>query len=504
MALMLSGCFGAGDTDTDSDDAGGTLAGWVDAPLPELAAPLPITELVDFSGVARLNMGSNCTGTLIDTGVATAPAYILTNGHCTGDVGRSGQGTTIAEEWFGEAEFFRAEGNFDATASADGEVLEYSTMYGRDLAIVRLDTTLGALQALGARAMPIADEQPKPGADVINVAVPMQNLDEDEQVLRRGNCTLAEQHTLIEFGWLWFDAWANDCPGVVQGSSGSPLFGLDAEGAPEAIVAMINTTSWGASAQNGGWCFINRPCQVSADGVNMVEQTSYAVSVAGVNRCFDASGVFTLGGECPLVVTDVWANRGGGSFRGGGEGNAMEQLPDVSLHGRVEGEVRTVLVPLGNGQACTEASTYAGSASQVLPFVEEPWADGLVVDVDLPATEGHYALCAVSGADYAGAVTVLFEVDRTPPLFRAGAEVEALGEGVFQVRPHLAPPEITTVRFTHGLQGKVDCTDTASFQEFFIVPLTLFPEELPATYCVYGMDAAGNTTPVETVQIPRK
>lgn len=70
------------------------------------------------------------------------------------------------------------------------------------------------------------------------------------------------------------------------------------------------------------------------------------------------------------------------------------------------------------------------------------------------------------------------------------------------VRPHIDPPELSTVRFTWGPQGQVDCEDTAAFQEFFMVPLTLMAEDLPATYCIYGLDAAGNRTPVEKIEIP--
>ena len=97
---------------------------------------------------------------------------------------------------------------------------------------------------------------------------------------------------------------------------------------------------------------------------------------------------------------------------------------------------------------------------------------------------------------------MLFEVDRTPPLVEAGASIEDIGGGGVVVRPHLDPPEISNVRFAWGSPGSVDCDDTASFQDFFIVPLTLTADQLPVTYCIYGMDAAGNPTPVTRIDIP--
>jgi len=119
-----------------------------------------------------------------------------------------------------------------------------------------------------------------------------------------------------------------------------------------------------------------------------------------------------------------------------------------------------------------------------------------------PAAEGWYAVCAVFGDDYRGAASVLFEVDTTPPIFDADATVEELGEGSVQVRPHLNPPEISTVRFAWGPSESLDCAATAEFQDFFIVPLTLGPEDRPFRYCIYGLDSAGNRTDVTVIDVP--
>ncbi|NTW39188.1 MAG: hypothetical protein HGA44_04750 [Cellulomonadaceae bacterium] len=236
----------------------------------------------------------------------------------------------------------------------------------------------------------------------------------------------------------------------------------------------------------------------------LVEDVSYAQSAAGIGTCFDArTGVFALGDGCPLPVSSVWTERGGGVFRGGDLRDATGQLPDVSLVGSRAGRARTALIPLGDGSGCTRRATYAGAPEVALPLAGEDWElFGTVVPVDLPQDEGWFTLCAVAGDDYGGAASVLFEVDRTPPLVEAGASVEDVGDGVVVVRPHLDPPEISTVRFTWGPPDAVDCADTESFRDFFIAPLTLEPGDLPAVYCLYGMDAAGNPTDVVTLEIP--
>lgn len=501
-ALLLSGC-------TPEPDPTPTMPLETETPpaASHVTDPLPLADLAAFSGVVMLNAGSNCTGTLIDTGVPAGPAYVLTNGHCVGDVGRPAQQTILNEPWWGTATFLRAEGNLESTYEVEVTELAYSTMRHTDTAVVRLDSTLGDLQALGFHALTITASEPASGAAVVNVGVPVRDLDEDQWVMRRGECTLGSQHTLIEFFWLWFDVWSNDCPGIVAGSSGSPLMSVDASGAPIQIVGVINTTS--ADAGPFGPCFINHPCQVTVAGADMVPDVSYAQSAAGIGLCFDGqTGVFGVGEACPLPVSNVWALDGGGAFRGGGLPDATGGLPEVLVSGAPSAEpsqVRTALVPLGDGTSCVEAETYTGAVPVGLTIsLDDPWgAAAPRLTADLPEVEGRYMLCIVRDEAYAAAASVLFEVDRTPPTIAANASYEDIGGGTVIVRPYLMPPEIANVRFTWGTPGSADCTDTASFQEFFIVPLTLQGNDLPATYCIYGMDSAGNTTPVTTIDVPR-
>ena len=473
--------------------------------LPDPADPLPLDQLASFSGVAVMNAGSNCTGTLIDTGAPDGPAYILTNGHCVGDVGRSPQQTTHEEDWYGTATFLAAAGNQDARLEVEVTALAYSTMRHTDTAVLRLKPTLGELTALGIRPIPVTGVEPAPGTPVVNIGAPVQELSENEWVLRRGECTLGARHTLIEFRWLWFGVWSNDCPGIVQGSSGSPLLTLGPDGEPTAVVAMINTTTAGSDPAMGGACWLNRPCEVGADGARMVPDTSYAQSVAGLGACFTTAGEFSREEPgCPLPDSDVWAESGGGSFRGGGEGDAFDQPSQVSLVGREPASVRTALVPLRDATACQAPETYAGAVALDIPAAGEAWEQvGRVVPVELPASEGRFLFCAVNGENYAGAASVLFQVDRTPPVLPAGAEVVD-SDGSVIVVPHLNPPEIATVRFAWGAPEAIDCGDPSGFQDFFIIPLTLTADDLPARYCIYALDDAGNAGPVTTIELPAR
>ncbi len=128
----------------------------------------------------------------------------------------------------------------------------------------------------------------------------------------------------------------------------------------------------------------------------------------------------------------------------------------------------------------------------------------MTVAVVLPKVEGRHLLCAVNDGDLAGAASVLFDVDITPPRFPASADVEDIGDGAVVVRPHLVPPELSTVRLTWGAPATLRCAHDAEVQDFFIVPLTLMAADLPARYCIYGLDDAGNRTDVTTIEIPKR
>ena len=238
----------------------------------------------------------------------------------------------------------------------------------------------------------------------------------------------------------------------------------------------------------------------------MVERTTYAQSVAGIGRCFDNAGRFTLGDECPLPTSSIWAESGGGSFRGGDLPNSLGATPSVSVVGRHAGTARTALVPFGDGRACQREETYSGAATVALRKAAKPGeALGIPVDVDLPETEGHYLLCAVRGHDYEGAAAVLFEVDRTPPLIAATAEVEDIGEGNLRVTPQLNPPEISAVRSMWGPPDTVNCADPTGFYpaDPSPKPLAISAANLPVRYCIYGQDAAGNATGIAVINLPQ-
>ena len=267
------------------------IAGTV-APPP--ASPISSADGAAYTGIAAISIGGRCTGSLIETGVDDAPAYLLTNGHCAAGRNVGANDVVLDDLATGEAVFAPFADDPDGLATLTIDGVPYSTMKGADVSIAQLDVTLGEARAAGLVPLAIAPTPPSVGDSVINVGVPVQGLDATEWVLRRGECRLGEQVDLIEFVWHFDDSSSDDCPGIHGGSSGSPL--LDADGR---IVAMINTSTVGAHP-DGGDCYLGKPCELTQTDLSVVADRSYTVPVAGIEQCF-VDGVFSLAAPgCPL------------------------------------------------------------------------------------------------------------------------------------------------------------------------------------------------------------
>src|SRR4029078_12320428 len=84
----------------------------------------------------------------------------------------------------------------------------------------------------------------RPATDLRAVGIPVNGIPNAERVLRATGCAAAGTHRLLEWLWVWDAAQANDCPGIVGGSSGSPVFRA---GSPLVVAGIINTTTIGAA-----------------------------------------------------------------------------------------------------------------------------------------------------------------------------------------------------------------------------------------------------------------
>lgn len=471
------------------------LAGCASTPVPEptateppleLGTPVTSAELAEYGGVAMIDLASRCTATLIETGADEASAYLLTNGHCVGLDGQPANRTVVDDEAFGEAVFFQTDDTAESDRlRVDAERVEYATMRGTDVAIVRLAATLGELRDAGAVPVPIADEPPQAATAVVNIAAPSQGLDEDEWMLRRGACTLGSTSDVIEYNWLWLDAQRNDCPGVIGGSSGSPLF-ADGE-----VVSIINTTNTGVAVERGDTCYLGKPCEVDGADAVFVAETSYGVRVAGLGRCF-VDGVFTLAAPCPLEVTTLWDVAGGGIF--GAEGiDGGGWTPELALRSERAVEVAVITdIALGEASRCTDPAAYADAVRVSLEAdAEEP----VVVPVTLPPENGFVLACAAVPGEEALAARFVFAIDTIAPTVGPAFAVQDLGDSIM-VDPLFDIPDIADIEVLWGAESSTDCADRAAYDPYRRQSIFIDTSELPVRLCAVGFDMAGNESPV--------
>lgn len=455
-----------------------------------------------YRSIGRLSGASDCTVTVVDGGVATPgadqPAYAVTNGHCI-DLLQPNQVDVDAKppwpvqvtlDWFA-----------DTAASSRHPIsvpsIAWGTMKGTDLAVIRLDTTLGALASAGYQPFRLASALPASPTRVVNVGAPSMGVGSDTPYLRAGACTVDSTPRLIrEHEWTWTGALRADCPDIYGGSSGSPVI----DRATGQILALVNTTTAGSTP--GGDCLIHRPCEVAGGTWSVQEKTAYVMPVAGLAACFDGSGTFALGGACGLDAgtgpelsgTPMMANPAAPAFAG----RAAVTTWQTKVSGDGVASYRTLTGRMG-AVDCADETKYGPSVAL---------AASPVISTPLPAEPGLHELCVLGYASdgtrlgnpaHASLAAVI--IDTTPP---PQAQVDFIPDetGGWVVQPHFGAPDWAEVWFAAGKPAAVDCSDQSSYRILFTVAPRFEPADLPARMCVQALDMAGNKAPLLVVDVP--
>jgi hypothetical protein len=286
--LALYGAYSRQDSDASAQDSPESAAGLIQQAS---AAGTSLTAVGRTIGLAEA-----CTAWLLDVGAQPdQQAYAVTTARC---VGQSDTATVLADEGIDDA---RVEFNAFATLTtatqpdlvqAPVEAVEWASVRGSDLAVLRLATSYGELVERGVQPID-AVAALEEGSQILVAGVPVQGIEPNEQYLRGSRCQVAQTSDVLEGGLLRHDSQAAECEGIRGGSWGSPVFNPAGD-----AVAMVNTTTNGSDVSAA--CAIGVPCRVAADGaVSVDEGASYLVPVADLASCFP-EGTFTLGGQCPL------------------------------------------------------------------------------------------------------------------------------------------------------------------------------------------------------------
>lgn len=474
--------------DAGPSDAGAPDAGPADAGSPDGGPPgAEILHNADgaydrYNGIGRAIVPSSCTATLLDVGGADdAPAYALTAGHCTlwWESDRSYEERALDAP--GEVIFRFFTDTVGAQRSVPVTTVAFSSMRGTDLAILRLDTTVGALRADGIEGLRLASVLPD--TPITNVGAPLPTGTDSEEHLRRGRCALGGKSTLVEWEWLWPGARAHDCPDIRTGSSGSPL--LDET---DAILAIVNTTG---EEPPHAICHLGRPCEIEETGPATYDARSYAIPVAGLSGCFP-SGVLDLGAVgCTLA-----------------SGPVISSVRESARYERPSPTNTTIRVTLTEADGLTHYRAKAGPIETTSCADEESYglaraiSTAPLLEVALPSADGLTVVCIRGGTSETEiqpathAVAWIVASDSTPPalplpVWHDAPETDAV---VFHVE--VQNPTYASFDQKSGPVATTDCDDPSgySFVNVRFGQFTVPRAGAPTRVCVTASDFADNVS----------
>jgi len=323
--------------------------------------------------------GMSCSGALVvpsaSPPASDPPAYVLTAGHCVRNplyaaneieagVDAGDTQSTVLFRHFGDSP--------DAAVPAPVRAVAYGTMKGQDIGVVELEPTRGQLRAQGVVPFVLSGRPSELGEPVAVVGLP-----------GLGNVSLAACQVthraplILEGPYHWFDYEANDCQGLIGGSSGSPVFSL----ATGEVLAVVNTV---ADALGGFLpCMEDHPCEVGGGAIAYLEGSGYAGGVATLAGCFDDAGRFDPAlAACPL-------DRGVGMQPSPGVVAATAGAPPVAVELAPAGltDYRYAYGPAGVVD-CRDQAAYG-------PVTD--WAAVPSLSIETPSAPGVSVLCIQAG-----------------------------------------------------------------------------------------------------------
>lgn len=451
-----------------------------------------------WQAIARVQVedGADCSGSLIDTRSAnddrSGPAYVLTSGHCAkGDADRYIENAPAS----GVVTFNYFQDTQHRQKPYPITEIAWSTMRGIDIAILKLDRSLGQLMSDGITPLKLATQPLAVDSDVLVVGAPMDGH------VQRAACLQEHSADVFEAGWAWLGQLSNRCRDVRPGISGSPVLNRYSN----EIVAIVGTTTQGSGLSR---CTRNAPCEVrNGDSIKLPE-TNYATSAVQLEQCFAATRFAPKNSACQL----------------GRATNFEHAFGDV--YTRLIRDANGELIPVQWTQSFTSdqpfyrvklVRTLADCALDVgYGPVQPSRGDGSdSSSQELREGTGLYFMCVVGQPHSAGPAQrwdgrnariyyrwALAQPVKTPPAYR----VLESTKDEFTVKPIGIPPDLDVSHYQYksGEPGAVDCQDSDGYT-LVRPPLLDFQvsvEDGPKKVCLKTTDMAGNPSPITDFALP--
>ncbi|MQG92442.1 trypsin-like peptidase domain-containing protein [Pseudomonas sp. MN1F] len=416
-----------------------------------------------WTGVGRLTWNNrHCIGTLLDSRDATlgtnGPAYILTAGHCVGGI----NGKVLVDQAItGSISFNYFVDTQDQRHTVRLKRTLWNSLQGADLALLELDATLGELLALGITPL-------KPGISPLQGSA-VQIAGEPSSIgkgLRLSTCTEWRHDTSSVGSWVWRNARRNDCQGLDEGASGSPVVATGSN----RLVSVANS---------------------------LHDNEVGAIPVHRLLGCFSAGRVDLDKEDCQLLP----------GFQLEPQGNSFKaltkarSLADGSLEPARWGFQFLIDTPRyryktsTDALACEDPVGYSGTLSSSETLIDDPIG---------PEPGTHY-LCLIgiqspeqlpSRALMANSLSV--KVDLLPPgRPQARVMTEHSPDGGVRIS-WLRDPDVVFYRVKRGAPATTDCHDQSGYRLLRAQSRDIPGSALPLKLCSVAIDVIGQSSEVRT------
>lgn len=263
------------------DDPNNPAVGWRKVLPAEAKAWSAVGQLI-ADGSPR------CTTTIIKPPNCKDPkkqkAHIITNGHCTARV----------SDGF-KVKFGVIDGIADADRSEISAKPIYSTQNHYDLAVLELDQNYESLAQFGVSATEIAPSL-KTGEKVKNVAIPLNKIVKDQQVMRINESCVPDKPVTIIDQFRFFDHQVTlESCSLIGGSSGSGLFNESGQ-----LAGLANAGVNGELPANSSHACEMDTCVYDGKSTPQRQMHNFGFDISFLHQCYKDCQLDTTLPDCPL------------------------------------------------------------------------------------------------------------------------------------------------------------------------------------------------------------
>lgn len=455
-------------------------------PVPLLNAQL---QSVQWNGIGRLSSqhGTHqCIATLLDTrepsGQSSGPAYVVTAAHCL-DPRNGVVAHDVPAEGSVAFNYFIDTSEQRVTFALKQRV--WSSMQGTDLALLELDASLQDVMAQGIEPLRLG-ERPDTATPVMVIGEPSV----PDEGLRLMRCTQQRTSHAIEYPWVWRDIERNDCAGIAEGASGSPVISEDGQ----RLIAVINSVGVADSTR----CERNSPCAFDHAEALTGQALNYAMPVQRLSGCWRQGRADLENPDCtllPAVHIEIQ------------ERIAFMRKLALDANGQIEAPTWGMTFALDtpryryktvqDPKACEDPLHYSGTIEAAQNRIDTP----------IGTTPGWYFLCliGVEGADQrpspglmANSLSLPVNLLPAAPVPEPDVSIRRLEDASLEVTWIRHPPDLVRYFVKRGPPQSTDCESPSGYRRARHEVYAFKPQQLPLKLCTRGEDINGSHSVVRT------